>query len=137
MTGDFYLVSYGKIKDMEKENYFARFRKMTKDDYIVIGFLTLVVLLGLYFSIAFSVKMASGVTLFGDSSQYSNTVVETAGPTGADISVLILFWVLTVLALAIDVYLVFFKKIEKKKLVQKEIVDGKAVIIKEEDKDEK
>lgn len=137
MTGDFYLVSYGKIKDMEKENYFARFRKMTKDDYIVIGFLTLVVLLGLYFSIAFSVKMSSGITLFGDSSQYSNTVVETAGPTAADISVLILFWVLTVLALAIDVYLVFFKKIEKKKLVQKEIVDGKAIIIKEEDKDEK
>ncbi len=121
---------------MKTENYLSRFKKMTRDDYIVIGFLTLVVLLGLYFSIAFSVKLSMGYTLFGDSTKYSNDVMETAGPTSADIYVLILFWVLTVLALGIDVFLAFFKKIEKKDVIRKEIVDGKAVIVKEE-KDEK
>jgi uncharacterized membrane protein YhaH (DUF805 family) len=121
---------------MKNENYFSRFGKMTKDDYIIIGFLTLVVILGLYFSIAFSVKMSMGYTLFGDSSKYVNDTMEVSGPTSADLYVLILFWVLTVLALAIDVFLVFFRKTDKKDIVRKEIVDGKAVIVKEE-KDEK
>ncbi len=121
---------------MEKENYLSRFRKMNRDTYIIIAFMTIIALLGLYFSIAFSVKMASGYTLFGDSSQYSNSIMEQKGPTGADISVLILFWVLTVLVLAIDIYVTFFKKIETKKVIRKEIVDGKAVIIQEEKEDE-
>ncbi len=121
---------------MEKENYLSRFRKMNRDTYIIIAFMTIIALLGLYFSIAFSVKMASGYTLFGDSSQYSNSIMEQKGPTGADISVLILFWVLTVLVLAIDIYVTFFKKIETKKVIRKEIVDGKAVIIQEENEDE-
>ncbi len=122
---------------MEKENYLSRFRKMNRDTYIIIAFMTIIALLGLYFSIAFSVKMASGYTLFGDSSQYSNSIMEQKGPTGADISVLILFWVLTILVLAIDIYVTFFKKIENKKVIRKEIVDGKAVIIQEEKEDEK
>ncbi len=121
---------------MEKENYLSRFRKMNRDTYIIIAFMTIIALLGLYFSIAFSVKMASGYTLFGDSSQYSNSIMEQKGPTGADISVLILFWVLTILVLAIDIYVTFFKKIETKKVIRKEIVDGKAVIIQEENEDE-
>ncbi len=121
---------------MEKENYLSRFRKMNRDTYIIIAFMTIIALLGLYFSIAFSVKMASGYTLFGDSSQYSNSIMEQKGPTGADISVLILFWVLTVLVLATDIYVTFFKKIENKKVIRKEIVDGKAVIIQEEKEDE-
>ncbi len=122
---------------MEKENYLSRFRKMNRDTYIIIAFMTIIALLGLYFSIAFSVKMASGYTLFGDSSQYSNSIMEQKGPTGADISVLVLFWVLTVLVLATDIYVTFFKKIETKKVIRKEIVDGKAVIIQEEKEDEK
>ncbi len=122
---------------MEKENYLSRFRKMNRDTYIIIAFMTIIALLGLYFSIAFSLKMASGYTLFGDSSQYSNSIMEQKGPTSADISVLILFWVLTVLVLAIDIYVTFFKKIETKKVIRKEIVDGKAVIIQEENEDEK
>ncbi len=122
---------------MEKENYLSRFRKMNRDTYIIIAFMTIIALLGLYFSIAFSLKMASGYTLFGDSSQYSNSIMEQKGPTGADISVLILFWVLTILVLAIDIYVTFFKKIETKKVIRKEIVDGKAVIIQEENEDEK
>ncbi len=121
---------------MEKENYLSRFKKMNRDTYIIIGFMTLIALLGLYFSIAFSVKMSSGWTLFGNSSQYSNAVMEEKGPTSADISVLILFWVLTVLVLATDIYVIFFKKIENKKVIRKEIVDGKAVIVKEEKEDE-
>ncbi len=121
---------------MEKENYLSRFKKMSRDTYIIIVFMTLIALLGLYFSIAFSVKMSSGWTLFGNSSQYSNTVMEEKGPTSADISVLILFWVLTILVLATDIYVAFFKKIENKKVIRKEIVDGKAVIVQEEKEDE-
>lgn len=122
---------------MKNKDYFSRFKKMSIDDYIIIGFLTLVVILGLYFSISFSVKMGLGYTLFGDSSKYSNDVMEVHGPTSADIYVLILFWVLTALTLTIDVFIVFFKKIEKKNVVRKEIVDGKAVVVKEENIDEK
>lgn len=78
--------------------------------------------------------MASGLTLFGDSNQYNNTI-ESAGPTFSDITVLILYWVLTISVIGIDVYFIFFKKKDTKKYSRKEIVDGKTVIVKEDDKD--
>lgn len=117
------------------ENFKNRLQKKKKDDWIVLGFLGVVMVLAYYFSISFSVKMANGYTLFGDSNSFSN-VMETKGPTSADIMVLILFWVLTVILSAIFVFLFFFKKPTEKKVVKKEIIDGKTVIVKDEKENE-
>lgn len=116
---------------MEKKHYLERFRQMNRDDYIALGFFGLTLALLLYFSISFSVKLSLGYTLFGDSSQYKNTL-EEVGPTSADISVLILFWVLTAILLVVFVYVGFIRKIGHPKVVKKEIINGKTVIIKEE-----
>lgn len=120
---------------MEKKNYFERFQKMNRDDYIALGSFGLTLALLLYFSISFSVKLSQGYTLFGDSSQYKNTL-EKVGPTSADISVLILFWILTAILLIVFVYVGFIRKIEHPKVVKKEIINGKTVIIKEEKENE-
>lgn len=95
--------------------------------------MSLLSIFALYLCISFSVKMAQGLTIFGDSNQYNNTL-ETSGPTMGDISVLILYWILTISVLGIDIYFIFFKKTDDKKYPRKEIVDGKTVIIKEDDK---
>lgn len=122
---------------MNKKNYFERFKHISKADYIVIIFMTLLLIFAFYMSIAFSVKMSQGFTLFGDANSFDASKIETSGPTAADISVLITHWVLTGLLLALDIYFIFFKKPEEKKYVKKEIVDGKTVVVKEEKHDHK
>jgi len=122
----------GTIRPMKNNNYFERFKKISKADWIIIGLMSAAVIFALYMSISFSVTLSNGLTLFGDSAKYTNDAVEISGPTNADISVLILFWVLTILVLALDVFYLFFKKIDDKKVVKKEIVDGRTVIISEE-----
>lgn len=108
---------------------------MKKGDWITIGFMGLITVIGLYMSIAFTVKIAQGLTLFGDSTN-SSGAVETS-VTSTDYIVLSLYWVLTVLVLALLVYTLFFKKINDEKPTRKEIVNGKTVIIKDsEEKDE-
>ena len=124
----------GKIPHMEKLK--QRFQQFSVADWVTFAFMTLVMAFGLYMSISMSVKLAQGITLFGDSSVYDNTVVERDGPTGADISVLVLYWVLSVAMIALFVYFTFFKKVgEEKKVTQKRIEDGRTVIIKEKDND--
>lgn len=113
-----------------------RFKQLQRDDYIIIGFLTLVMVLAYYFSISFSVKMGQGYTLFGDSGSFSDAM-ETKGPTQADITVLILFWCLTAILTAIFVFLVFFKKKEDKKIVKKEIINGRTVVVKDKEDEDK
>lgn len=117
------------------ENIKLHFKSLKSSDYIIIGFLGLIVVLAYYFSISFSVKLSSGYTLFGDSSTFDNSVMETKGPTSSDISVLILFWVLTAILTGLFIYVLFFKKPNTEKIVKKEIVDGKTVIVKGEEND--
>ena len=117
---------------MKNNNYFDRFKKISIADWIIIGFMSAIAIFALYMCIGFTISLANGLTLFGDSTKYTNDVVETAGPTSADIIVLILYWVLTALVLALDIFYIFFKKPSDKKPVKKEIVDGKTVIISEE-----
>ena len=115
---------------MKKENL-PRFLSHTKDEWLTIGGLFIVSFLGLYFSIAMSVKIAQGVTLFGDSSNMQGGV-ETA-VSSSDYAVLILFWILSAIMVALLVYYFFFKHSDGKKPVRKEIIDGKTVIIKEKE----
>jgi hypothetical protein len=124
----------GKIPHMEKLK--QRFQQFSVADWVTFAFMTLVMAFGLYMSISMSVKLAQGITLFGDSSVYDNTAIERDGPTGADISVLVLYWVLSVAMIALFVYFTFFKKVgEEKKVTQKRIEDGRTVIIKEKEND--
>ena len=115
-----------------KKNFLSqRFHSFDKGTLLTIIAMTVIDLFALYMSIAFSVKLASGLTLFGDSSTYTNDAVEVKGPTSSDITVLILFWVLTVLVLALDIYLIFFKKQNNEKIVRKEIYNGKTILVEE------
>ncbi len=122
----------GTISPMKSNNYFDRFKKISVADWIIIGFMTAIAIFALYMCIGFSVSLANGLTLFGDSAKYTNDAVEVAGPTSSDIIVLVLYWILTAMVLALDVFYIFFKKPSDKKPVRKEIVDGKTVIIEEE-----
>ena len=121
---------------MEKKSYFDRFKKFTVGDWIAIGFMTAIALFSLYMCISFSVKLGQGLTLFGDSAKYTNDTVETVGPTSADITVTVIYWIVTILVLLLDIFIVFIKKPTQKKVVKKDIVDGRTVIIKE-DRDDK
>jgi len=113
-----------------------RFSKFTRDDYIVLIACTLIGLLGLYFAIGMSVSLGRGLTLFGASNSTQTDTVEVRGPTGNDILVLVLVWVLTAIVLGFSVFQAFFRRIERKPVVHKEIVNGKTVYLREEEKAE-
>lgn len=117
---------------MKENKLIKRFKSLSIADYIVIIFMTLIALFALYMCIGLTIKMSQGFTLFGDSNAYDNTL-ETVGPTSSDIAVLVLYWVLTGIVFFIDIYLIFFKKIEDKQIVKKDIIDGKTVIVKEDE----
>lgn len=119
---------------MKNEKIKEHFKKMTKHDIFSIACMGLASILGLYMSIGMSVSVANGKTLFGDSNNHEN-VMETAVSRN-DYIVLTLFWVLTAIVLFLFIYYLIFKKPEDKKIVKKEIVEGKTVIVKEEHKDE-
>lgn len=112
-----------------------RFTSFSIHDWITSGTRFLATVLGLYFSISFSVKRSQGFTLFGDSNRQDN-VRETLGPTKSDLLVLSLFWIFTILLLALFVYTLFFKKIGESHLNEKDIVDGKTVVLKGKEDDE-
>lgn len=116
--------------------------KENRNEWIVIAALLVVVAILLYFSIGMSVSIGNGYTLFGDTS-YTGQEAEIQGPTGSDITVLSLFWVLTVLLLALFVYRLVLgirhlltEEEEKVKIVRKTIVNGRTVVVKEERKDD-
>lgn len=109
-----------------------RISKFTKDDWIIIGFAILMVFVGLYFSIAMTVSLSNGLTLFGNSENSNTKEVEVLGPTGSDILVVVIIWVLTAVVLGFVVFKFFFRKQEKKEIVHKEVVNGKTVYLMEE-----
>lgn len=109
-----------------------RISKFTKDDWIIIGFAILMVFVGLYFSIAMAVSLSNGLTLFGNSENSNTKEVEVNGPTGSDILVVVIIWVLTAVVLGFVVFKFFFQKQEKKEIVHKEVVNGKTVYLMEE-----
>ena len=114
------------------KSYWNRFKSFTIHEWISNGFMFVALVIGLYFSISFSVKRGSGFTLFGDPNRQDN-VREIKGPTSGDLAVLSVFWVFTVLLLALFVYTFFFKKRERLHLNEKDIVDGRTVVLKEKD----
>lgn len=109
---------------------------MSRDEWIVLVTCLLTTIFLLYLSISFSVKLSQGYTLFGDSGNY-NGALETEGPTSSDILVLSFYWLTTALLLALDVFLAFFKKLKGNEVIQKDIVDGKTIEIREEENDSK
>ena len=114
------------------KSYWNRFKSFTIHDWISNGFMFVALVIGLYFSISFSVKRDSGFTLFGDANRQDN-VREVKGPTTSDLLVLSIFWIFTALLFALFVYTFFFKKQENLHLNEKDVVDGKTVVRKEKE----
>ena len=100
---------------------------------LVLTFCMMVV--GFYFAISMNVKVASGLTLFGNANSFKDGVIESTGPSYSDYLILSMIYVLSFVLLCYLVFVLFFRKPEKKKVVRKEIVNGKTVIL--EDSDEK
>lgn len=115
--------------------YFERFKKFKLSNILTLVGMFIVDALGFYMSISFSVKISQGKTLFGDSNSFDNSV-ETA-VSKADISVLVMYWILTAVLFVIFIYYMFFKKVEDDKPVEKDIVNGKTVIIESKDVERK
>jgi|LAHS01.1.fsa_nt_gb hypothetical protein len=111
-------------------NLKKRFASFAVGDWIILAFSVVMTIVGLYFSIAMSVKLSQGVTLFGNSDAYTGDI-ETQGPTQADKLILSLFWILSLILLGFSVFYAFFKSMAKKPVVHKEIVAGRTVIIQE------
>ncbi len=119
-------------------NYFQnRFRNIKRDEWVVIIALFAVMAILLWFSIGMSVSLGKGLTLFGERATSAGSSDEVTGPTSADITVLTLFWILTVLILALFVYRLFVYTPKKTTVVRKEIVNGKTIIVKEDKEDDK
>lgn len=115
--------------------YFERFKKFKLSNILTLVGMFIVDALGFYMSISFSVMISQGKTLFGDSNSFDNSV-ETA-VSKADISVLVMYWILTAVLFVIFIYYMFFKKVEDDKPVEKDIVNGKTVIIESKDVERK
>lgn len=113
-----------------------RFKALTIHDYIVVILCFVVLVLGLYLAIGMSVSVSKGLTLFGDSKNQSGDA-EVTGPTRADISVLVLVWILVALMIVIFTYLLLVKKPTQKLKVTKEVIDNKVVDIKAQADDTK
>jgi len=94
-------------------------------------------IVGLYFSISMSVKLSQGLTLFGNSGSFDSSVVETTGPTSADLQVLSFYWILTGLLLLLLLFYLFIRKEDTSIPAKKEIVNGKTVIVKDMDTEKK
>lgn len=130
-----YFFNFDKIINMKNTNYWSRFSKLTKRDWVIIVSMGLVFFFLLYMSIGMSVKMAQGMSLFGDSS-YNGSEVEMQ-VTSTDLGILSLFWILSILLGALFVYTFFFKKMEQKTMTRKEVVGGKIVVVEEKKEEEK
>jgi hypothetical protein len=90
-------------------NLKKRFASFAVGDWIILAFSVVMTIVGLYFSIAMSVKLSQGVTLFGDSDAYTGEI-ETQGPTQADKLILSLFWILSLDSLRLQCLLCFLQE---------------------------
>lgn len=97
-----------------KKYFVNRVKSFDVGSYIVLISMFIFVIIGLYFSIGMSISLSKGLTLFGDSSNASNTI-EINGPTSSDILVITFFWIITVLLLLTFIYFLFFKKLKNDK----------------------
>lgn len=122
---------------MNKKNYWDRFKHFKKSTWILIGFMAVIEIVGLYFSISMSVKLSQGLTLFGNPGSFDSSVVETTGPTSADLQVLSFYWILTGLLLLLLLFYLFIRKEDTSIPAKKEIVNGKTVIVKDMDTEKK
>lgn len=120
---------------MKNTNYWSRFSRLSRREWIIIATMGLTFILLLYMSISMSVKISQGMSLFGDQS-YQGSEVEYA-VTSTDLTILSLFWILSILLAALFVFTFFFKKIDDRVVTRKEVVDGKIVVVDMEETKEK
>ena len=114
-----------------------RFLAYSLEERISLGLAFLMMIVGFYFAISMNVKIASGLTLFGNANSFKDGVIESTNPSYSDYLIMSMIYILSILLLVYLVFSVFFRKIEKKKIVKKEIVNGKTVILEDVDsKDE-
>lgn len=96
----------------------------------------LFVILGYYLAINMNIKIASGLTLFGNANSFKDGVIESTNPSYSDYLITILVYILSSVLLFYLIFVLFIKKPEKKKIIRKEIVNGKTVILEDEDKED-
>lgn len=94
-------------------------------------------IIGFYLAINMNIKIASGLTLFGNANSFKDGVIESTNPSYSDYLITILIYILSFVLLFYLVFILFIKKIERKKIIRKEIVNGKTVILEDTDKEEK
>ncbi len=94
-------------------------------------------IIGFYLAINMNIKIASGLTLFGNANSFKDGVIESTNPSYSDYLITILIYILSFVLLFYLVFVLFIKKIERKKIIRKEIVNGKTVILEDTDKEEK
>lgn len=96
----------------------------------------LFMILGYYLAINMNIKIASGLTLFGNANSFKDGVIESTNPSYSDYLITILVYILSSVLLFYLIFVLFIKKTEKKKIIRKEIVNGKTVILEDEDKED-
>ncbi len=111
-----------------------RFLAYSLEERISLGLAFLMMIVGFYFAISMNVKIASGLTLFGNANSFKDGVIESTNPSYSDYLIMSMIYILSILLLVYLVFSVFFRKIEKKKIVKKEIVNGKTVILEDVDR---
>lgn len=109
---------------------------LTKGEKVSLILTFLMMVVGFYFAIAMNVKIAQGLTLFGNANQFKDNVIEATGPSYSDYLIMSLIYVLSVLLLVYLVFVLFFRKEEKRRIVHKEIVNGKTVILEDSKEEE-
>ncbi len=111
-----------------------RFLAYSLEERISLGLAFLMMIVGFYFAISMNVKIASGLTLFGNANSFKDGVIESTNPSYSDYLIMSMIYILSILLLVYLVFSVIFRKIEKKKIVKKEIVNGKTVILEDVDR---
>ncbi len=111
-----------------------RFLAYSLEERISLGLAFLMMIVGFYFAISMNVKIASGLTLFGNANSFKDGVIESTNPSYSDYLIMSMIYILSILLLVYLVFSIFFRKIEKKKIVKKEIVNGKTVILEDVDR---
>ena len=111
-----------------------RFLAYSLEERISLGLAFLMMIVGFYFAISMNVKIASGLTLFGNANSFKDGVIESTNPSYSDYLIMSMIYILSILLLVYLVFSIFFRKIEKKRIVKKEIVNGKTVILEDVDR---
>ena len=117
--------------------FIEKIKSFTLQEKISLILILIFMIIGYYFAINMNIKIASGLTLFGNANSFKDGVIESTNPSYSDYLITILIYVLSTILLAYLIFVLFIKKQEKKVVIKKEIVNGKTVILEDSFEEEK